>query len=138
MLLCSLFQMSRLFQTKPSAMTAVTVFYTSPIDCHCAFIAHLHRDKRFCASPSAAAIPIDDSATNLPVPPPPGIECKWSKCLSHAPIYPLQQQTFENLVKRAGGAFVTVEMRNYDGHVPCQRRGEQELKILRAEEDQGQ
>ena len=71
--------MSELFQTKPSAMTAVTVFYTSPIDCHCAFIGHLDRDKRFCASPSelsstmAAAIPIDDSATNPPVPPPPGL-----------------------------------------------------------------
>ena len=44
--------MSELFQTKPTAMTAVTVFYTSPIDCHCAFISHLDRDKRFCASPS--------------------------------------------------------------------------------------
>ena len=44
--------MSELFQTKPTAMTAVKGFYTSPIDCHCAFIGHLDRDKRFCASPS--------------------------------------------------------------------------------------
>ena len=67
----------------------------------------------------AAAIPFGDSAANLPVVPPPGLSANGPSASVTLPYTLYSDKLFENLVKRAqcGGAPVTIELKNQDGHV---------------------